>query len=175
MTTVEQVFAELEEDVEWSLDEFQERRKLAGRNHGPALLAEAYDHSIIERSTLAATIGDIWSMAEFPDRALEYDTWRWLFGEAGYTADGVPVERPGAALVLYRGSVDERRSCWSWTDSLDVGMRYADGEHYRRPQGAVWVASVPPENLFARNTGRGEFEYVVDTDGLDIQRLSGLH
>jgi hypothetical protein len=92
-------------------------------------------------------------------------SWRVLFKYAGYTVDGKPAERPPEPLELWRGSVPERCTDWSWTDNRDVAQWYANG-YRRRPQGTVWQATVEPWRLLARNTERNEGEYVVDTDGL---------
>ncbi len=91
-----------------------------------------------------------------------------MFELSGYTVDGVPAHRPEESMVLYRGSVPELRKNWSWTDSRAVAEKYADGEHYSRPLGRVWTATVEPWRLMASNRDRAEREYVVDTDGLAI-------
>ena len=106
-------------------------------------------------------------MPEVP-RLFDADTWRDLFELAGYTEDGKPAERPAEPLTLYRGSVPERKALWSWTDNREVAARYASGNYYRRPSGILWVATVDPWRLLARNTDRSEYEYVVDTEGLVI-------
>jgi hypothetical protein len=146
-----------------------------GRNHGPALLADLEAEGLLAAAAAAAHVGVVWSMAEYPDQHLDRDTWRKLFRLAGYTHNGVPAERPVEPLTLYRGSVPERRADWSWTDRLDVAERYAVGGLGGRPTGVVWRATVEPWRLLARNDepeGRNESEYVVDTDGLRIGRLT---
>lgn len=141
-----------------------------GRNYGPALLAALHDYGILTVDQLAAKIGEVWSMAEYPDRALGHDRWFELFDVAGYTENGNRAEPPAEPLTLYRGSVDNRRGDWSWTDDRTVAYRYADGQHYQRPRGTVWRATVTPDRLLARNTERDESEYVVNTAGLAIER-----
>jgi len=143
-----------------------------GRNHGPALLGDLEAEGLLTPPAAAAHVGAVWSMAEYPDRYLDHDTWRELFRLAGYTVDGVPAERPVEPLTLYRGSVPERRANWSWSDRLDVAQRYAAGGLGRRPPGVVWQATVEPWRLLARNAGpdsRDESEYVVDTEELQIE------
>lgn len=139
-----------------------------GRNNGPSVLHMLRSVDRLSAEVAAATIGAVWSLAEYPDRYLGHDGWRALFSLAGYTVDGVPAERPIEALTLYRGSVPERRGDWSWTDNRAVAERYAGGGLRGRRAGVVWVAQVEPRRLLARNTGRDEDEYVVDTGGLVI-------
>lgn len=140
-----------------------------GRNSGPENLADAYSDDKVTAETLTALIGGIWSMAEFPDRHLDRDTWRWLFKVAGFTIDGTPSERPTEPILLWRGSVPERRTDWSWSTERAVAQRYAFGNLNFRPIGRLYVVLAPPESLLCANTERDEAEYVVDTRGLNIQ------
>lgn len=142
-----------------------------GRNAGPPLLADLLAEYLLTASAAAAVIGDVWSMAEYPDHYLAHDRWRELFALAGYTRNGKGAARPTNAITLYRGSVPERRADWSWTDQLSVAVGYASGTRAQRPLGKVWSAEVEPWRLLARNdgpSGRNESEYVVDTDELVI-------
>lgn len=138
-----------------------------GRNYEPQLLATLHAEIMLTREQLAKHVGSAWSASEYPDKLLDHAEWEDLFDGAGYTVDGVPAERPTESLMLYRGSVPERSTDWSWTDNIEVARKYAGG-HFRRPVGKVYVADVPPSALLARNTGRSEDEYVVNTRGLTI-------
>lgn len=51
-----------------------------------------------------------------------------------------------------------------------MAVDYARG-FARRSLGNLWTAQVEPWRLFCRNEDREEFEYVVDTDGLDIEEV----
>lgn len=137
-----------------------------GRNSAPALLCDLYWDDILDDAN-ARVAGEFWSMAEFPERCLDHETWSEVFEMAGYTVDGQRVERPHQPVLLYRGSTVEGRDNWSWTDDREEAGRNASGFYRRRP-GHLWVALVEPWRLLARNTGRGESEYVVDTDGMTI-------
>jgi hypothetical protein len=139
-----------------------------GRITAVDLVYMLYYHDPLTREAAVASVGDVWSMSEYPDSHLDHWEWRELFDLAGYTEDGEPAQRPTAPLTLYRGSVPERKADWSWTDNRDVAAKYASVAHYYRPLGKVWKATVEPWRLLARNTGREEAEYVVNTDGLDI-------
>lgn len=141
-----------------------------GRNKGPALIFDLHFSGNLPPEILTAVIGDTWSDAEFPDSLIEHNLWRLMFDAAGYTVDGKPAERPRDALVLYRGSVEARASDWSWTDSKAIAEGYANGTAAHRPQGYVFTACVPPAAMLARNNGRSESEYVIDTRGLSIRR-----
>lgn len=140
---------------------------LAGRNEGPNFLATAAAENLIFDDTVTALVGGIWSSAEFPDRLLDHATWRRLFDVAGFTADGKPAPRPTEPLTLFRGSVPERRTDWSWTRDRAVAERFAAGLR-GRGKGRLWVCSVPPAHMLAINTDRDEDEIVVDTRGLQI-------
>lgn len=139
----------------------------AGRNYGPQFLAEAYSADTVTAETVTALVGPVWSSAEFPDRQLDHETWRWLFDVAGFTVDGKPAVRPVEPMLLYRGSVPERWTDWSWTRDRAVAGRFAAGLR-GRGAGRVWVATVPPWRMLAINTERDEDEVVVDTRGLRI-------
>ncbi|MEU1559478.1 hypothetical protein ABZ504_03030 [Streptomyces mirabilis] len=140
---------------------------LAGRNYGPTFLEDTYSEAKISAETVTALIGGIWSGAEFPDRRLDHDTWRWLFDVAGFTIDGEPVKRPTEPILLWRGTVPERRADWSWTTDRTVAERFAAGSG-GRPPGRLYVTLAPPEALLCANNGRDEAEYVIDTRGLTI-------
>ncbi|MEU8752020.1 hypothetical protein AB0C88_16155 [Streptomyces chartreusis] len=140
---------------------------LAGRTSGPLFLEEALAEDKVTAETVAALIGDVWSSAEFPDQHHDHDTWRWLFDTAGFTVDGKRAPRPVEPLTLYRGSVPERRTDWSWTRDVKVAEKFAAGSP-NRPPSCVWVCTVPPSHMLAMNTGRDEDEVVVDTRGLQI-------
>lgn len=139
-----------------------------GRNAGPAMLSEAYSDCRITAATVTALIGGIWSGAEYPDSHLDRDEWRWLFKIAGFTIDGVTADRPAEPILLYRGTVPERRTDWSWSTDRKIAEGYADGTAARRPAGRLYAVLAPPESLLCADNGRQEAEYVVDTDGLTI-------
>jgi hypothetical protein len=140
----------------------------AGRNSGPDLLWTAYIEGKAGRDVLTATIGGVWTGAEYPDQALGRRAWLELFAEAGYTEEGRPAERPTDPLTLYRGATYERRRLMSWTDNRAVAERFAAGGLVGRQAGRLWTATVPPPALLCRINDRDESEYVVDTRGLRI-------
>ncbi|MFD8496027.1 hypothetical protein [Amycolatopsis sp. NPDC059657] len=149
-------------------DEFDDALMQLGRVDGPALLSWLHGCSLVTADDLTRSVGEVWSMAEYPDAMLSHRRWLELFAKAGFTIDGRAAMRPAEPLLLYRGSVPERRANWSWTDSLETALSYAnDGIRGRQP-GKVWAAMVAPERLLARNTGRDEHEYVINTDQLMI-------
>lgn len=144
----------------------------ADRNYGPLFLEVACSEAKVTSNTVADLVGRVWAMAEFPDRQLDHDTWRWLFDVAGYTVDGQRQSRPSEPVLLYRGSVPERRTDWSWTTNVDVAAKYASGTMRGRLTGRLWTCLVPPDRLLAKNTIRDEDEIVVDTRGLHIKALA---
>ncbi|OKI14243.1 hypothetical protein [Streptomyces sp. CB03911] len=164
---LDQQFADFAAINHTTIDQFNHWLSKVGRVHGPALLFDAWYGQTINRETLTATIGDIWSAAEYPDRCLDHDTWRDLFNEAGYTVDGHAADRPTEPVELWRGTVPERRTDWSWTTDRATAERFAAGVRGRKP-GQLYRTVAPPEALLCANNGRSEAEYVVDTDGLEI-------
>lgn len=146
-----------------TLDEFERWVERVGRTNAPALLFDAWYGEIIDQDTLTAVVGPIWSDAEYPDRCLDRDIWRDLFDAGGYTVDGQPAERPTEPVELWRGTVPERRTDWSWTTDRTIAEKFAAGLRGRKP-GRLYRLLCPPHALLAANTERGEAEYVVDTD-----------
>lgn len=140
----------------------------AGRVYGPEFLDEAYSAGKVTAETVTALVGPVWSSAEYPDRELDRDAWRWLFDAAGFTVDGKRADRPTEPMTLYRGSVPERRTDWSWSRDIKVALKFAAGVRGRAP-GRLWVCEVPPAHMLAVNTERDEDEVVVDTRGLNIR------
>ncbi|MEW1552346.1 hypothetical protein, partial [Streptomyces tsukubensis] len=117
----------------------------AGRLEGPGLLSAAWSTGAITAATLAVHVGRVWSMAEYPDAALDRPVWTELFAAAGFTADGRPVARPARPVPLWRGSVPERRTDWSWTTRRAVAEGYATGTGARRPRtGRLYRTVAPP-------------------------------
>jgi hypothetical protein len=90
-------------------DEF-DRLRLGVRTHGPALLWEAFERGVIDDATVTASVAVVWCMDDFPDRALDWPSWRKLFNIAGYTVYGEPAARPSEPRRLYRGAPFESRA-----------------------------------------------------------------
>lgn len=147
----------------WDVEQLGTVLNWAGRIAGPYLLWDAYDGGVIEGDTVASHIGRVWSRAELPDAALGHDRWRMLFGAAGFTRDGAPAARPSEPVELWRGSVPERRTDWSWSTDRETAGHYAAGSFWR-PPGRLYRLVAPPAALLCANNGRDEYEYVVDTD-----------
>lgn len=157
-----------------SVDDVYDALLRVGKNNGPALLCDLFQEGCLHAEAATAHVGSVWSMAEYPNQYLDTEDWRDLFDLAGFTIDGRLAARPTEPVRLYRGSVPERRTDWSWSTSREVAEKYAAGGFggiYGRPAGVLWTALVPPEWLLAENTRRDEAEYVVDTDGLKIVRV----
>lgn len=154
------------------LDQFEEHLDHAGRINGPAVLFDAWFGKQISPQTLAAVIGRVWQMAEYPDSCLPHTVWRKLFAAAGFTVDGVPAERPASPVEVWRGTVPERRRDWSWTTDRAVAEAFAFGHVRRRPTGRLYRALAPAQALLCANTVRDEAEYVVDTRGLRIAEVA---
>lgn len=143
-----------------------------GRNNEPALLFDLYYAGLLTAEAATRCVASAWSIAEYPQDLIPDDTWRALFDLAGYTVEGQPAERPTEPLRLYRGSPEQFRDRWSWTDDRDSAERFATGGLRARLPGTIWTAQVEPWRLFCHihEHSRGESEYVLDTRGLVIER-----
>lgn len=157
-----------------SKNELEQRLLGAGRVNGPAILFDAWCGDEIDASTLASVIGSVWSMAEYPESNIDHEGWRWLFGDAGFTVDGLAAAPP-TSIRLYRGCTEDRRDGWAWSSDLDMARRYAlgyeSGGFIGRLPGRVYTVDAPESALLAHVTTRGESEWVVDTEGLVIVEL----
>lgn len=160
---VDQLFTDFAALDSATAEEFDRWAGWVGRTNAPALLYDAWYGEIINRETLTAYVGPIWSGAEYPDRCLDRDTWRDLFEKAGFTVDGVSAPRPAGPVEVWRGSVPERRADWSWSTDRRVAEQFAGGIRGREP-GRLYRLMCPPHALLAANNERSEAEYVVDTD-----------
>lgn len=158
--------------TEWTTtDELFGRICRAGRTNGPMILAEAWAEGEINGDTLAALLGEVWSMAEYPERDLGREEWMEMFEYAGYTEGGIP-RTPPEELRLYRGCHPDAKAGMSWSSDITVAERFASGQILGRKSGRLYTALVPGSNLLSYDNERGEHEYVVNTEGLEIVEVS---
>ncbi|WP_413106176.1 hypothetical protein [Streptomyces sp. Inha503] len=74
-------------------------------------------------------------------------------GLARVVRRGRPAERPAGPVELWRGSVPERRSDWSWTTRRTVAGGYATGTGVHRPTtGCLYRTIASPSALLAHDT-----------------------
>ena len=154
-------------------DEFWAVSNRASRVYGPWLLLETALCRVVSDQTLAEVIGEVWSTAEYPQRALRLVDWLWLFGKAGYTHDGKPASRPTASVTLYRGAPPQYCRRMSWTSDRAVAERFALNGMRGRHRGFVYQTEAPPTALLCfngENNGCDESEYVINPAGLKITR-----
>ncbi len=150
-------------DGEMDADTFGQACLNLDRNNGPALLFDMYHAGALAIDLHPGVVADVWSMAEFPEKNLEPETWRDLFEEAGYTHDGRPAPQPSAPVTVYRGCNHERRLGMAWTTDLERAQWFAD-RPFLKGTGQVYVHRADPLELlaFIDSSGRGEAEYVLD-------------
>jgi hypothetical protein len=172
-----------ERGVQFSADEFFTLCVRAGRVEGPWLLRRAWGLRVISPETVTASIAMVWSMVEFPQKALERRDWLRLFRVAGFTIDGNATERPGEPVRLYRGCVPRRRTGFSWSANRDMAEWFAArfsakvGTSPAFRSAFVYETEAPPEALLCipGEAGRPrEAEYVIDASGLDIRPAGEL-
>ncbi len=158
-----------------SLEEYEAAHLAAGRNHGPALLENwlwGKNRLWDDKATLRALLPNIWSMVEWPLRALPTEDWVQIFTHAGFISDDGSAQ-PTQTLTLYRGAGQRQCRGMSWTRSLTMARWFAKRIVHRQP-GFVWCANVPPQGVLAifnkqrtglpgqEGKGKGETEVVVN-------------
>lgn len=162
--------------VEPKWDQFS---KMMGRNELPLALCLAYRTGVIsDPAEIAKGIEGAWVSAEFPQEILDEDDWSELFAFTGFIRDDQPGPRPTGAKTLFRGSSFELRTRWSWTEDIDQASWFADRIRSSGGDASLWEVTAPAVALLADFTsdfGRGEREWVVDTNGLDIRELGIRH
>lgn len=136
-----------------------------------AKLYEMGDEYGIEHEELARVAGLAW--AQWGPPLLPHDAWQELFDLAGYRVDDEPAARPIKPLRLWRGGLPEHRNNWSWTDDPDLPYHFAGPTGVVEGIGMIWTAMVEPWRLKAAVPEWRFTEYIVDTDGLNVQ-LYGL-
>lgn len=172
------VFTDADAMLDWlvdrgqllSVDEWNTAGSRIGRNSTPWLLVMLHVAGLLAPETLSYAVPDAWNLADSPLNVVSRNDWLVLFGEAGFTVDGVRSERPAESVRLYRGCRPEHRRRWSWTPDPILAHWFAD-----RPQvnGVVYEALVSPKAILATFTPsshafRNESESVVVTTGLKI-------
>ena len=134
-----------------------------GRLHGPDLLLDAYRNRALTDGDLRVVLPDVWSMAEYPERALWPDLWVRLWRRAGFVSEaGAPA--PTEPMVLHRGSTWGRRRGMAWTTDRTIAERFAYTLLGRLP-GDVYTVTVEPDAVLAfidAEDGRKESEVIVD-------------
>lgn len=140
------------------------------RSNGPALLFDMYHQGVIDIADYPHVVAHVWTLAEFPSSLYDPPAmWVALFGDAGYTHDGLPADRPASPVELYRGCHHERRFGMSWTTDRDRAQWFAD-RNLGAGTGHVYLHRAEPVELLAYihdEAGRGEAEYVIDPAWLD--------
>ncbi|MFE4651552.1 hypothetical protein [Streptomyces sp. NPDC056707] len=126
----------------------------------------------IDTATVRALAGPVWSWSEEPESGLSHTEWRTLFDTAGYTIDGEPSRRPRKPITLWRGCRPRWRTCWSWTaDKSSADWFACEEARMEKRDGLVYQVTAPPQALLARNTHRGESEYILDPTGLVVTEV----
>lgn len=151
------------------------------RVHGRDLPWLAYylvTYECLTRDETHRFLAEAWKSAEYPEFAIGTEAWRVIFAHAdGLVTDLDADEQretppvPSEPVRLYRGAITSRAAGMSWTGDQARAEWFADRWNGRLDDTAhVWTAVVEPERILARFVRRNEDEYVVVTEGLDIER-----
>lgn len=162
----------IERGTPLTADEWDTASSRVGRNNQPALLFDLWWRKLLG-GILGIAARDAWCAAEYPADYVEPDAWFLIFGQAGYTVDGISAILPDSPLTLYRGAPEGHRCGMSWTSDVQTAERFAFGGLRGRQAGNVWEATVEPSRLLACINDRKESEYVVRPEGLTIRAYSG--
>lgn len=154
-----------------------------GRNSGPDFLFDAIWCGGLPESDFPKLVGQVWSMCEYPARAMEPEEWLELFNDIGFCNEaGNRVERP-QEITLYRGaSVHESETGeygMSWTTDRGMAIFFAHVYFARSGDNRVYRCVMPGSALVAdyRDGGRNESEIVVNPslinpDNVTIEELT---
>ncbi|WP_222438754.1 hypothetical protein [Rhodococcus sp. BP22] len=121
---------------------------------------------------LALALHDAWGMFDFPEMVMEKRHWVELFGRTGYISNGHRSLRPTEGMTLYRGCVESQKFGMSWTSIKEKAERFAPSPFNGCHCEQVFSASVEPERLYAYLNDSGEDTYVIETEGLAIERVA---
>jgi hypothetical protein len=140
----------------------------AGRNGGPALLIRWIGRGLIGTAELAPLLPDVWTSAEWPEKAFPQDLWVGLFRRVGFVSDPVGIPAPTGLLTVYRGATPKRRDGMSWTRDRKTAEWFAwrDRDRFRFVDAGVFTAIAPPQAVLAAIDSRNEAEIVVEPSRL---------
>lgn len=136
----------------------------AERVQGVLALFERTDVATFE---LQLALANAWGAGFVkPSQQLQQDRWIELFRRVGFfSLTGAPA--PAEPIRLYRGAMDGWERGMSWTTSPALARRF---------DVALWTCLAPPSAVLAvfamhhyAPSGEDFGEYVLDTDGLDIE------
>jgi hypothetical protein len=148
---------------------------MKGRNDLPAALFDAFfGETITDLDELALSIEDAWTLAEWPQRLLDQDTWVEMFNHVGYLHNALraPSQQPSQPITLYRGSTQELNQNMAWTDDIDQARWFSDRNRGYGFDSYIWTAEVEPFAVLARfESARNESEYVIQADWSDIVKF----
>jgi hypothetical protein len=134
-----------------------------GRNDTPSLLRLVWNRLPLDERVKA--VGDAWTGAEYPERALRRVEWLFMFRAVGYHDDDKPATPP-EQITLWRGGVKKTRMSWTGDRERAVWFQHRFSD-IGKP-GKLWTVTVGPDRLLAHyhELHRGEDEYVIDPTGL---------
>jgi hypothetical protein len=110
-------------------------------------------------------IGEAWTAAEHPERALRRAEWLLMFRAVGYLDDDKPATPP-EQITLWRGGVKKTRM--SWTADRERAVWFQQRFSDIGKPGKLWTVTVGPDRLLAHfhELHRHEDEYIIDPTGL---------
>lgn len=123
----------------------------------------------LSQPAMAGIVAAVWTLTEPFKVGLNHADWIGMFRTNGYTHERRPAPLLTDPVTVYRGTVDDCRVGMSWTTDYDTAREFACDGMSSRARGNIYRATIRPRLLLAYihdELGRGEFEFVVDQDGL---------
>lgn len=128
--------------------------------------------NVLDADTARDFAVDAWRIPEWPEANGGTDGWRAVWQSVGFCSDEENVTRPTEPLTLWRGALPARKRGMAWTADRDTGLWFArrfGGNIHGGARPRLYTATVTPDRVYARLTGRGENEWIIDTRSLPIR------
>jgi hypothetical protein len=149
-------------DADPILDHFVTELMWAGRNDGPQLLWSWWQSGEMPSHVFKTLVPHVWSLAEWPSRALLARDWLGMFKDAGFVSD-CGSSAPTEPVVVYRGAVQSNIRGFSWTMDLERATWFARREElFGFGEGKVFRVTAPPHAVLGHFLDRCEDEIVLN-------------
>lgn len=135
----------------------------------PQLLYEWWFEDAISQAQLREWLPGVWQKCDYPAYSplgcLDECLWLQLFLECGFISDDSKLQAPTEDLIVYRGSTLDNIHGMSWTTCLTTAKFFAEVYYPERfgrnaEETRVFTATVPPQSILARFSGRDESEVI---------------
>jgi hypothetical protein len=132
------------------MDERRVALGFVGPSAAPLLLHTWWTQGEVDSDTLRSLLPGVWRGVEFPMRSLKRAQWLELFAAADFVSEPAGLDRPAAALEVYRGANPAHARGLAWTTDRKRAVAFAKQwpPTGARPT-AVYMVEAPPEAVLA--------------------------